>query len=98
MAHRKRIENWLETTCKHWGDEVELQLIHVDNDSYVWHLIHQNNVYEITYGDIGEITLSSLPSKYWPGSFIREIYSGDNSVESYNKMMAVLTDNFVDVV
>jgi hypothetical protein len=97
MAHRKNIESLLEKDCKFWGDNVELHLIDVDCSSYAWHVICQNTAYEITYSDIGEITLSALPSKYWPGSTVREIYHGDSSVQSYQAMIGTLSDNFVDI-
>jgi hypothetical protein len=96
MAHRKKIESWLENDCKRWGDNIRIYLIDVDCSSYAWHIKHQNTVYEVTYDDIGVITLSSLPSKYWPGSFIREIYQGDNSEKSYREMIGLLSDNFTN--
>jgi hypothetical protein len=98
MAHRKNIEYLLEKHCNFWGGNVELHLVDVDSSSYAWHVACQDTVYEITYSDIGEITLSSLPSKYWPGSTIREIYHGDASEQSYNTMIGLLADNFIDVV
>jgi len=98
MAHRKNIEFLLEKDCDFWGDNVELRLVDVDSSSYAWHVICQNTSYEITYSDIGEITLSALPSKYWPGSTTREIYHGDASVQSYQTMIELLSDNFVDTV
>jgi hypothetical protein len=55
-------------------------------------------VYEITYSDIGEITLSALPSNPWRGSYIRDIYAGDNSTASYAQMIGLLADNFVDII
>jgi hypothetical protein len=94
MAYRKKIESWLENDCKSWGDNVRIYLVDADCCNYAWHVEHQNTVYEITYRDIGEITLSSLSSKYWPGSFIREIYHGDNSKQSYQAMIGLLSDNF----
>jgi len=96
MAHRKNIEYWLEADCTSWQNKVKLELIDSDCSSYAWHVTHQNTVYEITYSDIGEITLSSLPAKYWPGSYIREIYFGDNSEQSYRHMMSLLADNLTD--
>jgi hypothetical protein len=97
MTHRKHIEYWLESDCASWNN-VKLQLIDSDCSSYAWHVTHQNTIYEITYSDIGQITLSALPAKYWPGSYIREIYLGDNSEYSYQTMIALLSDNFVDLV
>jgi hypothetical protein len=96
MAHRKKIESWLESNCEVWGNEIKLELVDSDCISYAWHLTHQNTVYEITYSDIGEITLSALPTKYWPGSFIREIYHGNNSEQSYRQMIDILSDNFTN--
>jgi hypothetical protein len=96
MAYRKHLESWLENDCKKWGNNVSLALITANSSDYVWHLTHQHSVYEITYSDLGEISLSSNPKNYWPGSFIREIYHGDNSYSSYRKMIDVLSDNFVD--
>jgi hypothetical protein len=75
-----------------------LRLMVADSSEYVWHLTHQHTVYEITYSDIGTISLSSNLEKYWPGSFIRDIYHGDHSRASYNKMIALLSDNFVDLL
>jgi hypothetical protein len=98
MAHRKNIEFLLEKDCEFWGDPVELHLVDVDCSSYAWHVICQNTAYEITYSDIGEITLSALPSKYWPGSTVRELYHGDASETSYKRMIDILSDNFVDIV
>jgi hypothetical protein len=98
MAHRKNIEFLLEKDCEFWGNDVELRLMDVDSSSYAWHVICQNTAYEITYSDIGEITLSALPSRYWPGSTIRELYYGDASEKSYQAMIGVLADNFVDIV
>lgn len=98
MAHRKNIEFLLEKDCEFWGDNVELHLIDVDSSSYAWHVICQNTAYEITYSDIGEITLSALPSKYWPGSTTRELYQGDASETSYRRMIDILADNFTEVV
>jgi hypothetical protein len=98
MAHRKNIEFLLEKDCEFWGNNVELRLIDVDNSSYAWHVICQNTAYEITYSDIGEITLSALPSKYWPGSTIRELYHGNATETSYRTMIGLLADNFVDLV
>lgn len=97
MAHRKNIEYWLESDCDSWSN-VELQLIDSDCGSYAWHITCQHTVYEITYSDIGQITLSALPKKYWPGSNIREIYLGDNSEQSYRTMIELLADNFVDQI
>ena len=97
MAYRKKIENWLETDRKHWGSSVEFYMIDADCANFVWHIEHQNTVYDITYSDLGHITLSALPSKYWPGSFIRDIYHGDNSEASYRTMIGLLADNFVDI-
>ena len=98
MAHRKNIEFLLEKDCEFWGDNVKLHLIDVDCTSYAWHVIFQNTAYEITYSDIGEITLSALPSRYWPSSTTRELYHGDASEQSYQSMIALLADNFVDLV
>jgi hypothetical protein len=98
MAHRKNIEYWLEADCTSWNNSVKLELIDSDCSSYAWHITHQNTVYEITYSDIGEIALSALPSKYWPGSEIREIYVGDNSEKSYRTMISMLSDNFTDFI
>jgi hypothetical protein len=98
MAHRKNIEFLLEKDCEFWGDNVKLHLVDVDCISYAWHVICQNTAYEITYGDIGEITLSALPSRYWPGSTVRELYHGDASEQSYGRMIGLLADNFVDTV
>jgi hypothetical protein len=98
MAHRKNIESLLEKDCEFWGDPVKLHLIDVDCTSYAWHVICQNTAYEITYSDIGEITLSALPTKYWSSSTIRELYHGDASEQSYRSMIALLADNFVDQI
>ena len=98
MAHRKNIEFLLEKDCEFWGDNVKLHLVDVDCTSYAWHVICQNTAYEITYSDIGEITLSALPSRYWPGSTVRELYHGDASEQSYGRMIERLADNFVDIV
>ena len=98
MAHRKNIEFLLEKDCEFWGDNVKLHLVDVDCTSYAWHVICQNTAYEITYSDIGEITLSALPSRYWPGSTVRELYHGDASEQSYVRMIERLADNFVDIV
>ena len=98
VAHRKNIEFWLEKDCDFWGDNIELHLIDVDSTSYAWHVICQNTAYEITYSDIGEITLSALPTKYWASSTIRELYYGDASEQSYRAMIALLADNFVDQI
>jgi hypothetical protein len=96
LAHRKDIENWLEIDCEQLG--LDLELIDSDCASYAWHLTHQNTVYEITYSDIGEITLSALPVNCWKGSYIRDIYAGDNSSASYTQMISLLADNFVDII
>lgn len=96
MAHRKDIENWLEIDCEQLG--LDLKLIDSDCASYAWHLTHQKTVYEITYSDIGEITLSALPLNPWRGSYIRDIYAGDNSTASYAQMISLLADNFVDTI
>ena len=98
MAHRKNIEFLLEKDCEFWCDNVELRLVDVDCTSYAWHVICQNTAYEITYSDIGEITLSALPSRYWRGSTVRELYHGDASEQSYGRMIGLLADNFVDIV
>jgi hypothetical protein len=98
MAHRKNIEFLLEKDCEFWGNNVKLHLIDVDCTSYAWHVICQNTAYEITYSDIGEITLSALPTKYWPGSTVRELYHGDASEQSYGRMIALLADNFIDQI
>ena len=98
MAYRKHFESWLENDCKNWsGHGVCLQLITANSSDYVWQLTHQGTVYEITYSDVGKISLSSNVKKYWPGSFIREIYHGDNSYASYQNLIAMLSDNFVDM-
>lgn len=96
MAYRKKIEYWLEKDCKFWGNKISLELIEAKSTEYTWHLKHKHTIYEITYSDIGEITLSALPLKYWPGSFIRDIYQGNNSRQSYNSMISLLQDNFVN--
>ena len=96
MAHRKNIEFLLEKDCEFWGNNVELHLVDVDCSSYAWHVIYQHTAYEITYSDIGEITLSALPSKYWPGSTTRELYQGDASETSYRRMIKLLSDNLQD--
>ena len=98
MAHRKNIEFWLEKDCETWSNCVQMYLLDVDPTSYTWHIINQNTVYEIYYSDSGVISLSALPSKCWPGSRSREIYSGDNSQSSYQHMIGLLADNFVDLV
>jgi len=98
MAHRKNIEFWLEKDCDFWGDNVKLYLLDVDCNSYAWHVICQNTAYEITYSDIGEITLSALPSRYWHGSTTRELYHGDSSEISYRRIIDILADNFTEVV
>ncbi len=96
MAYRKNVQSWLEKDCKFWNNKIDLYLIKSSSTDFVWHLRHKNSVYEITYSDIGEITLSEFPEKYWPGSIIRDIYSGDNSKKSYNIMIELLQDNLVN--
>jgi hypothetical protein len=96
MAYRKHFESWLETDVRSWGKNVEFYLVDSDCSNFAWHLRHGNDVYEITYSDLGEISLSSLPKKHWPSSFIREIYSGDHSRNSYQSMMTILADNISD--
>lgn len=92
MAYRKNIEYWLEQDCAFWG--VDINLVDSNCTGYVWNVTHQNTVYEITYSDLGELALNSLPSKIYPKTEIREIYVGDNSEASYREMISLLSDNF----
>lgn len=96
LAHRKDIEHQLEIDCRQLG--LDLELVDVDCYSYTWHLTHQNTVYEIYYSDLGELSLNALPSKIWPKTGIRDIYTGSNSKMSYDQMISSLTDNFVDII
>jgi hypothetical protein len=98
MAHRKHIQALVEFAGDLWANSARFELIDVDSTSYTWHVTNQNTVYEIYYSDSGVISLSALPSKCWPGSRSREIYSGDNSESSYQYMIGLLADNFVDQV
>lgn len=98
MAHRKRVEKWLEDDCRFWSNNISAYLLDADCSGYIWHIVHQNTVYEVNYSDAGQITLTSIPSKHWPSSAVREIYAGDNSKQSYRKMINLLADNFVDIV
>jgi hypothetical protein len=98
MAHRKHIQALVEFAGDLWAKSARFELIDVDSTSYTWHVTNQNTVYEIYYSDSGVISLSALPSKCWPGSRSREIYSGDNSESSYQYMIGLLADNFVDQV
>jgi hypothetical protein len=98
MAYRKRVEKWLEDDCKFWSKNIRLYLSDVDCNSYAWHIVHRNTIYEVTYSDLGHITLTASPAKHWPSSFVREIYAGDNSKQSYRTMINLLADNFVDII
>jgi hypothetical protein len=98
MAYRKHFENWLESDVSCWGTNVEFNLIDSDCHNFTWHLNYQDSVYEISYSDCGQIALTALPKKYWPGSYIREIYVGDNSKTSYNAMMSLLSENITDII
>lgn len=95
MAHRKDIEYWLEKDCNGW-ENVRLELINADSNSYLWHLTTDVTQYEINFNSLGYITLSSLPSAGYLISEVREIYQGDVSVQSYQTMISLLADNFVD--
>ena len=98
MAHRKHIEALVESAGAFWGKSAQIALIDVDCSSYTWHVTAQNTVYEIYYSDSGVISLTALPSKLWPGSESREIYSGTNSEASYQQMISLLADNFTDPI
>ena len=98
MTHRKHIEALVESAGDLWAKSARFELIDVDSTSYTWHVTHQNTVYEIYYSDSGVISLTALPSKCWPGSRSREIYSGNNSQSSYQHMIGLLADNLVDLV
>ncbi len=98
MTHRKHIEALVESAGDLWSKSARFELIDVDSASYTWHVTHQNTVYEIYYSDSGVISLTALPSKCWPGSRSREIYSGNNSQSSYQHMIGLLADNLVDLV
>jgi hypothetical protein len=93
MAYRKHFERQLETDLAHWCKDISFYLVDADCANFAWHVVHQNSVYEITYSDIGQITLSEFPNKHWPGSIIRDIYHGDNSNSSYQNMISLLSDN-----
>jgi len=94
MAYRKHFEQQLETDIAYWGNTVEFYMVDSDCANFACHLVHQNNIYEITYSDLGQITLSEFPKKHWPNSTIREIYVGDHSAPSYQCMLSLLADNF----
>jgi hypothetical protein len=98
MAHRKHIQALVESAGDLWAKSARFELIDVDSASYTWHVTNQNTVYEIYYSDSGVISLTALPSKCWPSSESREIYSGNNSETSYQHMIGLLADNFVDIV
>ena len=98
MTHRKHIEALVESAGDLWAKLARFELIYVDSASYTWHVTNQNTVYEIYYSDSGIISLTALPSKCWPGSRSREIYSGDNSESSYQHMIGLLADNLIDLV
>jgi hypothetical protein len=95
MAHRKNIEYWLENDCKSWS-ESHLELIESNISGYRWKLTINKTDYEINYSDLGYITLSSLPLRGYSTSEIREVYHGDNSESSYQRMIDILSDNLLD--
>jgi len=94
MAHRKNIEYWLEKDVAHWGSNVEFYMVDSDCANFAWHLVHQNNIYEIIYSDVGQLMVSEFPNKCWPASTIREIYDGNSSEQSYRDMIGILADTF----
>lgn len=98
MAYRKRVEKWLEDDCRFWSKNIRSYLSDASCSSYAWHIVHQNTIYEVTYSDAGHITLTATPAKHWPSSAVREIYTGDNSKQSYRTMINLLADNFVDTI
>jgi hypothetical protein len=98
MAYRKRVENWLETGCKFWGNRVKFTLVDADCSSYVWHIVHGNTQYAVVYSDLGELTLTAISVKHSTLNTVRHIYHGDNSEASFDIMMSRLADNFVHMV
>jgi predicted secreted protein len=95
MSHRKKIEYRLENDCKNCF-ESHLELIESSISGYRWKLTIDRTDYEINYSDLGYIALSSLPLGGYSTSEIREVYHGDNSESSYQRMIDILSDNLLD--
>jgi hypothetical protein len=95
MAHRKKIESWLEEDCNQIVGSTP-RLLESNSTGYRWKLTVDSTEYEINYSDLGYITLSSLPKHGYITSEVREIYQGNTSEQSYRRMVELLTDNLVD--
>lgn len=96
MTYRKKIESLVQNDCMFWKNHISIELICSSCHSYVWEIVHEKNVYEITYSDNGD--LSMISTKLNSPSEIRELHFGNNSIESYNKMINILCDNFTDMI
>jgi hypothetical protein len=98
MAHRKHFEKQLEDDLAHWGNNVKFYLADSTCTSYIWHVICQNTIYEISYADTDELTIQSSNVNHNRFSSIRKIYSSNTSKTSYHAMLSSLSDNFVDII